>query len=277
MISPANSTATITRIVDGGYLSWSYGAIGFKAWSPMRKSYTRQSGTLICFDSDTSERKRFFPAYKSHRADKRLKRSHIHEKVLVFQSVLREDPSLHLLEVPGLEADDLVALIAARYALPVTAIDKDLLQITGVELLRLDGSQVSIDHFATRQAVSVMPYVNTPADILLTLTLLGDKSDDIPRLIPPRNLSLFVKIMNHSSPWKMAYQLFKDRLLTNLSLAVLPSPWVFDHVPTPIRVFELVLSGEYHKQSSCLPLLKPQLVNFFTGDAFHDVPQKQAS
>lgn len=237
---------SVNRMVDGGYLSWAYGAIGSKAWQPMRREYSRRSGSLLCLDSQRSFRKEFYPDYKSHRKAKREKRSQIHEKVVNFQAYLREDSSLMTWGVDGLEADDLIAVTSLSKGLPALAQDKDLLQIPDLVMTRLDGSRVTIEHFASRQAKKVEPLVRTPEQILLTLTLLGDKSDDIPRLVPPKGLQLFELILTSENPWKRAEQMFKtEDLYRNLALAILPSPWCFKKVPLPDKLYAQVSSGEF--------------------------------
>lgn len=244
MALPYSDTPVI-QLVDGGYLSWSHGALGFKSWVNARKSFSMRSGTLICLDSHTSFRKQFEPGYKLHRVAKRAKRSEVHERVVFFQSYLREDPMLRVWEVPGFEADDLISVLVPRYSIPVTAIDKDLLQIPQISICRLDGSSVEISRFAQRKPKAIQGIINTSKDVLLTLVLMGDKSDDIFRLIPPRALPMFQHIMNSPSPWKVAYQIFKKQLLHNLYLAVLPGPWCFQPVPSPKKVLDLLIADQW--------------------------------
>jgi hypothetical protein len=226
-------------------MSWAYGAVGLKAWHPMRQHFLGKTGTLICFeDNSTSLRKQFYPLYKSHRVERKLRRPRpSHEKVRVFQDIMREDASLNLVEFPGLEADDLIALLAPKYQLPIIATDKDLLQIPGVQINKLDGMPLEIANFARRLPKYVQPWVKTPEDILLTLTLMGDKSDDIPRLVRPRELAVMVHLLGTKNRWEIAYDMFKGDLLRNLYLAVLPAPWCFNPVPTPMQVFESILCG----------------------------------
>lgn len=89
-----HANTPISKLVDGGYLTWAHGAIGFKSWLPVKGNYTMRSGSLICLDSITSARRNFFPGYKSHRSNKREKRPQIHERVKFFQEYVREDPML---------------------------------------------------------------------------------------------------------------------------------------------------------------------------------------
>jgi hypothetical protein len=233
----------LTRLVDGGYISWTYGPLGFQSWNPYRKNYIGKTGTLICMDSDQSLRKEYYPLYKSHRVERREKRQETHEMVLIFKETLHEDPSLNLVEFTGLEGDDILALLAPRFRLPVTGTDKDLLQLKDVRITRVDGSPVTMLNIQKREPKYIQPYIRTHEDVLLILTLMGDKSDDIPRLIPPRQLEIMTNIMQSRDRWKIARSIFKDELLRNLCLAVLPSPWCFDPVPSPEEVFDWVRKG----------------------------------
>jgi len=241
------SDVIIKKIIDGGYLTWAHGAIGFKSWQTARTNYSRRAGALICLDSRRSFRKEFDPNYKSHRKDKREQRPKIHEKVMFFQEYIREDPTLRTWEVDGLEADDLIAILVGKFKLPVTALDKDLLQIPTIQMNKIDNTEVLVTNFALRQAKMIRPLVEQNSDVLFILTLLGDKSDDIPRLIPSRNLDLLVSLMRSPSPWEAALELFGDRLLHNLYLAVLPGPWCFYPTPSQKEVFKQVLQGTWPK------------------------------
>ena len=103
--------------------------------------------------------------------------------------------------------------------------------------------QVSNHHYQK----GIVKHVNDPKDILYTLVLMGDKSDSIPRLVPPYELEAFVGCITDSDPWMAAVNRFGwDDVTRNLYLAVLPGPWCFDiegEFPSPGEVFELVREG----------------------------------
>lgn len=241
-----NSNLPITHLVDGGYLTWTHGAIGIKSWVPVRSQYSMSQGALILMDSHTSHRKEFYPGYKAHRQEQRKGREEVHERVLAFQEYIREDPSLRKMEFPGLEADDLVAILVNRYHLPVTGADKDLLQIPGIELSHLTGEAVTEANFAKRLPKKIAPLV-TRQNVLLILTVLGDRSDDIPRLLPKGQLNTLAGILRSERPWEAVYDLWGESALRNLSLAVLPAPWCFLRPPTPLQTLAAVMAGNYGK------------------------------
>lgn len=230
---------TVQTLVDGGYLTWAYGGMGSKSWPSVRHKYSRRGKALICMDSTESARKDFYPAYKSHRKERRAEREHIFLKVKAFQEYVREDPSLAKVEVSGLEADDLIAILYP--GLQVIGGDKDLLQLPGINLSRITEEPLSVGTFIKRQAKKVQAAsLYQPAEILLLLTLLGDKSDDIPRVVPPGALDVVVSLMQMENPWIAARELFGEQLLTNLYLAILPGPWCYDPLPTPEQLFQHV-------------------------------------
>ena len=180
----------IKLAIDGGYLSWAYGGIGSKSWPLVHYHYSKASGALICLDSPESARRLFYAEYKLHRKLRREedpRKEEMHQRIKFFQEIIREDHSLLKLEVPGLEADDLVSILSLRYNLPVIGGDKDLLQVPDLYLQTLEKEVLPISKFAKRQPKAYQEFVVEPKDVLLVLALMGDKSDDIPRLSPPRS------------------------------------------------------------------------------------------
>lgn len=259
------------KVVDGGYLSWCYGTTAqtVNGWSgSARLQFTARQGVLIVLDSDTSERTKFDPEYKSRRREKKAENPERQEKAdhvrYLVRDVIMEDPLLSTVIYPGLEADDLVALIAVRRLtgqpcpLKVIGADKDLLQIDPLlmTLERISGEVGSIEKFSRRLPKAVQPYIRAPRDVLLTLALMGDKSDSVPRLIPPYHLEQFINIMkNPGEAYYIARERFGQAFLKNLYLTVLPGPWCFEPVPTPEKVFELCATDSWGTLPCKVPLL----------------------
>lgn len=243
-------------IVDGGYMAWLYGtdSFGHNGWtSEGRKKYSRNAGALMLLDSDQSFRKQYDPNYKSRRKEKRdedPERQAKWEAVHQFKDeVLTQDPSLATVQVGGFEADDLVAVVIQQALVPlpvrIIGIDKDLLQFPrgSCVLQRAAGDRASIKNFAERHPKALIPHIRHPMHVLLSLCLMGDKSDSIERLIPPRQLDIMVDLLNADRPFARAYDRFGDDFLRNLYLAILPSPWCIDPVPTEIEVLNWVNAG----------------------------------
>lgn len=239
-----NSHTPVQVLVDGGYFSWIYGTAGRKSWPLIRNEYSMKKGVLFLMDSPSSKRKEYYPLYKSHRSEKRdpIK----HELVQTFQLILREDPSFRKFEVEGCEADDLLALlITSGYNLPVIGRDKDLLQIPGLSLSTISGELVTFFDYSKKLSKRMIPLIRKPSDVLFSLVLLGDKSDDIPRLLPPRKIDLGVQLMSLPDPWSVARKLFGNDLLRNLWLAVLPGPFCFEEPPDEQELFDLVSTNQW--------------------------------
>lgn len=222
------------NVIDGGYVSWTYGSRKF-SWSIWMKARERYLNSILLLDSRNSFRKRFFPEYKSHR-EERLdedKRAQLRKMVRAFEKNLEIDPGFRNIRFIGLEADDLVALYAMKCKkLRVLGADKDLLQLNNsrVRIERIDGSQLTIVDFLKKYPKAISPYISEEADVLLTLAIMGDKSDDVPRLLQPRDFGTIAKILESSRPFSEAHDLFGLDFERNLALTVLPCPWVFHEV-----------------------------------------------
>ncbi len=133
----------------------------------------------IVFDRPREEtfRRDLYPAYKAHRSevpeDLPLQVDYIKQ---ILQSL-----NIPALEVPGFEADDVLATLARRYAaegIEVTVVtgDKDLMQIVGDGIDLLDtmkdvrvGAQEVVERFGV-----------SPERVTDVLGLAGDPSDNIP-------------------------------------------------------------------------------------------------
>ncbi len=189
-------------------------------------------------DSRHSGRKDFYPLYKSHREDRKEKSPVKVQKVMDFQDYIREDISLRIIEFDELEADDLVALFVQNYKTDVMAIDKDLLQISGIQMHKVSNDPVTLENFIRRQPKGIQGFIKQPRDVLVVLCLLGDSSDDVPRILPVGQIPLLARILSSPDPFQVAYELYGDSFLTNYYLTALPGPWVYDPHPDPKSFFE---------------------------------------
>ena len=247
-------------LVDGGYISWIYGSSYERmgSWSNGgRLKFRRSRGAILLIDSPHSFRQDHSPHYKERRVTRRIENPEWTEKTALvneFKADLPADPSLDIIQIDGCEADDLIAILAGQQMLPfpisVVGVDKDLLQLGTYEnfrMKRVTGERMTIGQYASRLPKQAFPFVQTPEAVLLSLILLGDKSDSIPRLIPPRELHIFQSIMKDSlgngSVWKKAYRMFGKAFLENLYLTILPGPFVYRENFSPQAVYQRLLKG----------------------------------
>lgn len=147
------------------------------------------SGIDVVFAMDDhagrSFRRELYPQYKAQRktAPKQFNMGAVRNWL---QNVVFEDLELEtkhgyrFVEVPGAEGDDVVAVAFENcsdgYALKVLiASDHDFLQLEGVEQIDMFGRDIKPKIGETEA---------TPRDFLLSKVLLGDGSDNIPKVFP---------------------------------------------------------------------------------------------
>ena len=167
--------------------------------------------------------------------------------------IVTPDANIQWVKYPGLEADDIVAAYCLMYhsdtqkALEVIGTDKDLVQMgEAIKLIKHDGEWVAIDNFRRSLQKTVQPFVTEPKDILLLLTLLGDKSDSIPRIaelgIP--GLKVVAKLLQEDNPWDILPLFYPvEDIKRNLYLTILPGPWTYETILSPDEVFTMVREG----------------------------------
>ena len=198
-------------------------------------------------------RTKFYPDYKLQRREAVKKNpAHLARRIRVqhFIKALEEDKRVNTLRVSGFEADDLIASyavwewqVSTLRSLPtyVVGIDKDYLQMGHIiHLQKTDGSRVSFAGWKSKMQKTIQPALTEPWHVLLCLVLLGDPSDNVPRLIPPYKLNYLLRILRDKNPWQMAYSRYEDAFLTNLYLTILPGAWCFETVPTPLETFHII-------------------------------------
>lgn len=244
-------------LVDGGYVSWIYGSSThrYQSWvNSGRKTFIRSHGAIFIMDHPVNARRQFTETYKEKRVTRKMEDPDWIKKTALVEhfkaEFLMEDPSLDLLQCPGCEADDLIAAFISEHCLPeplrVVGVDKDLLQLGDwdtFQMIRMTRERMTISKYVTRLPIQVQPWIRQPEHILMALILLGDKSDSIARLIPPRELELFVQVLQAASPWKKAQSLFGEAFLTNLYLAILPGPFCYRVDPSPKDIYRRLLAG----------------------------------
>ncbi len=222
------------NVIDGGYVSWTYGSREF-SWTIWSKARERYIGSILLLDSRNSLRKQFFPDYKSHR-EERLdedKRARLKLMVRSFEKHLERDDGFRNVRFLGLEADDLVALYAMRCkTLRVLGADKDLLQLNRerIHIERIDGTELLVSDIHKKYPKTLSSYISEETDVLLTLAIMGDKSDDVPRLLGLRDFDTMIQILKSDRPFTTAHDIFGLDFERNLALTVLPCPFIFSGV-----------------------------------------------
>lgn len=248
-------------IVDGGYLTWLYGAKPFArgAWPP-----PSVRGAFLALDClDLTFRTQRDPTYKANRIDKRFEDQAVYDQWQRIRELRRdviEDPRLTCIRIDGLEADDIIALLSWKFAtkgpLQLLAQDKDLLQISGVQITDNQGVAVDLARFAHRLPKAVTREPLKRNQIPLILALLGDKSDNIPRLVERGDLYIVAQILNSNrrDAYNRAYKEYGQAFLNNLYAVILPDPSIFDMDEG--MVFTATSQGKWGPD--LLQILKPE-------------------
>lgn len=250
-------------IVDGGYLTWIYGGKPFARgnWPPQSVR-----GALLALDClDETFRKQRNSEYKANRIDRRFEDPVLYQQWQRIRELRREvveDPRLNCVRIPGLEADDIIALAAwkfvkAKKQLQLLAQDKDLLQIRGVCITDNKGDPVDLARFANRLPKAITRERLFRNQIPLILALMGDKSDNIPRLVARYDLYIMSQVLR-TKPIKKGYtQAYKEYgkpFLDNLYAVVLPDPCIFGYKEKD--VYELLAEEKWG--ANLLPSLLPE-------------------
>lgn len=144
----------------------------------IRKYKSKFGEVVICFDSPQYWRRDFFPFYKAGRKKSREK-SNI-DWSLVFKLLnqvkneLKDVFPRKLLEVPGAEADDIIATLALKYYEPSLIISSD------GDFVQLQASP-SVSQFSPK--ISQYLKVEDPERYLKEHIIRGDISDGVPNIL----------------------------------------------------------------------------------------------
>lgn len=256
-------------IIDGGYITWVHGVSpggDWGGWSTYRFEYI---GHLIAFDDDTLWRRDVYPGYKGRRAE-RFKEDPIYAakrlRVREFRELLDEDPQLCTVRLKKMEADDLMAVAYMLHPKGrVVSLDKDMFQVPGMKAAMVSVKSVGVQARAEEHP-RFPKYVGNPRqgfEYCLIQSLLGDKSDSVPRILPSHSgqaKRIFAEIRTSRNPLNEAYKRFGDEFLRNLKVILIPGPPLLKNSSSLLRsprvLFETVLSGDYWDVQN----LKPEVV-----------------
>jgi len=141
----------------------------------------RVEHTILCLDAPPYERKKIFPEYKAHREEPTT--TERYQKRWLYEQL--EERGFQMAELPGQEADDVIATLARIYGescpdVWLVGADKDLAQcVTDNVRILCPPHGERAEEFRGPKEVKAK-YEVWPAQIPLWLALVGDKSDNIP-------------------------------------------------------------------------------------------------
>jgi hypothetical protein len=216
----------LTQYIDGGYLVYQYVYRGgYEQWVQDRALYSKFAGCTIVTEGYKNIRKQLYPSYKANRDITKIteKQVEYRQKAKEIFNDINTNPMFQTVYNPILEADDILA-IKALQGYPIITSDKDLAQLPeDCNIKKLDGTSLRTNlHAGIPKSLYDIPL--TPDLYLLTLCLFGDKTDNVPRLIPKgvKAIKDSRKIYESDKPFEFAYTIYGSSFLDNIDMAHLP-------------------------------------------------------
>lgn len=117
--------------------------------------------------------------YEAYKANRGPMDEEMAEQMPYFQPLINSF-GVHSLSIPGIEADDIIASLVAKYKdeykITIVSSDKDLMQLLGGNVTMLDTMKNKVmDENAVAEKFGV-----TPDKVIEVQSLIGDSSDNIP-------------------------------------------------------------------------------------------------
>ena len=206
-------------IIDSGYLLYHKTSYHIEMGDP------RLSYLLYAMEGSDSIRKREYPQYKANRTITDTTRY-----VAKLRAYMAERYP-NLLTIRGCEADDVIALyVYLTGDNQVIGVDKDLLQIPSIELTMDNKGEMynkNLSNSPNLVAKTIYHYIDFPLSAyqwMLYLALLGDKSDNIPRLVDKLHYGYdtIAELLLSEKPFMSAHSMYGERFLRNMGLVLLP-------------------------------------------------------
>src|SRR5260221_1203451 len=212
----------MTVYVDGGWLSYHIHTEPehiFEPWKLIEQMCDK--GYIICIDSDQSIRKDKYDWYKTNRNN--LFTQEAIELRVEIKAWRREAVKKYgdcIRAIPGLEADDLMAM----YASPNDTIlspDTDMLQLVGVKLI-----DINPEDLATKRLAKMGKQGITQGERFMAYQLcVGDGTDTIARLLFTKDRTTIPSIMTQDHPLKTVLEMVNiDKARAHLDCLLTPTP-----------------------------------------------------
>lgn len=168
---------------------------------------------MICCDGKGNWRYKFFKEYKQKRAEDKAKDErdwdYLRDLFIQVKENIKSNSNWPLIEIPELEADDVIALITkySKDDLLILSNDKDLNQL-------VDGSRIKQFSLMTND------YVSREHHLLNEAILTGDSSDGVPNIFSDDNHFVKEDKVRAKPVTKGMKEYFSDKIVNEASLIV---------------------------------------------------------
>lgn len=228
--------------VDGGYLTFK---MSFGSWDYW-EMINGENVSILAWDNYT-KRKEIHPQYKQHRKSD----DPIIEDVRKLREEVYERTALALCDIPGCEADDIVAcwnLFNPQDK--IVGIDKDYFQLPSVyTVYHHDFGEYPL------ASMKIPKYLEELADknFALYQMLLGDKADGIDRILSygkegKEQVQDCLKAIERNDLVDTLWNMFEDKIILNAKLVLFPYYEFGNWVSPEKEFFELWAAGGYYEK-----------------------------
>ncbi len=152
----------------------------------MFKILDEEKAEYLCVAFDVSAPTFRHNIYKEYKGTRKSMPEELREQIPVIKEVLTS-MGIHIMEQPGLEADDILGTMAKRaekdgFAVSLVSGDRDLLQIASdnikIRIPKTKGGKTEIEDYYAKDVFDT--YQVTPEQFIELKALMGDASDNIP-------------------------------------------------------------------------------------------------
>lgn len=171
-----------------------------------RKKFKLQYGELVlCIDSGNSWRRDLFPYYKARRVDARAESPMDWDSLYKYMGIIEEEIKEYfpykVIRVPRCEADDIIAILAKRFA-GENPFDRNLI-ISGDKDFRQLQVYGNVDQWSNVQKKMIVE--NYPEEYLKSHIIRGDTGDGVPNMLSPDDTFVTKKRQKVLTEGRMQY------------------------------------------------------------------------